>query len=169
MPRQVPFDKWEHEQRRRDPEWDRSKLAFEKAHGPKRKVPLLLDENLEADFIDDVRTVKDFRVTVSNPGLSDQAVWEQARGMKAVLITADADFWDDRRFPLAQSPGVVIISGRSASEKAYTFAVAVVHWDIINIWRKVPFWLQGIKLRATREGVRAKYWDGTSVVLAEPS
>ena len=44
MPRQVPFDEWEQEQRRRDPEWDRSKLAFEKAHGPKRKVPLLLDE-----------------------------------------------------------------------------------------------------------------------------
>jgi hypothetical protein len=43
--------------------------------------------------------------------------------MHAILVTTDGDFWDDRNFPLAWSPGVIIISGQSASEKTYTFAM----------------------------------------------
>jgi predicted nuclease of predicted toxin-antitoxin system len=164
MPRERSFEEWEQEQRERDPGWNRHIRDFEKARGPKRKVPLLLDENLEAEFVDDLRTVKDFRVTVGKPGIDDRALWDQARAMQAILVTTDGDFWDDRNFPLAQSPGVIIISGRSASEKTHTFAMAMVSWDVINTWRKVPGWLLGIKLRATQEDVRGKYWDGTSVV-----
>jgi predicted nuclease of predicted toxin-antitoxin system len=164
MPRERSFEEWEQEQRARDPDWDRRIRDFQRVRGPRRKIPLLLDENLEAEFVDDLRTVRDFRVTVGNPGSDDQALWDQARAMHAILVTTDGDFWDDRNFPLARSPGVIIISGQSASEKTYTFAMAMVSWDVIDGWRKVPNWLRGIKLKATREGVTGKYWDGTSVV-----
>lgn len=164
MPRERSFEEWEQEQRDRDPGWDRFIRDFEKVRGPRRKVRLLLDENLEAEFIAEIRAVGDFRVTVGRPGLKDQALWDQARAMKAILVTTDGDFWDDRKYPLPLSPGVVIVSGQTASEKIYTFAVAMGSWDVTESWRKVPEWMQGIKLRANREGARGKYWDGTSVV-----
>jgi hypothetical protein len=114
---------------------------FEKIQGPKRKVPLLLDENLEAEFVRDLLTVKDFRVAVGTPGTSDDTLWDEARRSKAILVTSDMDFWDDRRFPIAQSPGVIIVAGRSADDKMYSFALAVVSWGIIKHWRILPFWL----------------------------
>jgi Domain of unknown function (DUF5615) len=162
--KQCSFDEWEREQRERDPDWDRYVREFEKIRGPKRKVPLLLDENLEAEFVRDLLTVKDFRVAVGTPGTSDDTLWDEARRSKAILVTSDMDFWDDRRFPIAQSPGVIIVAGRSADDKMYSFAFAVVSWGIIKHWRILPFWLRGIKLKSSREGVVGKYWDGGSVI-----
>ena len=159
------FDEWEREQRERDPDWDRFVREFQKIRGPKRKIPLLLDENMEAEFVCEIRAVKDFRVAVGKPSASDDELWSQARRSEALLVTSDMDFWDDGRFPLAQSPGVIILAGRSAQDKVYSFALAVGRWDIIRSYRILPFWLRGIKLKSSREGVHGKYWDGGSVVL----
>jgi hypothetical protein len=62
------FDEWERKQRELDPDWDRSVRGFLKMRGPKRKVPLLIDENIEAEFVAELQTVKDFRVVVGKPG-----------------------------------------------------------------------------------------------------
>ena len=163
--RYKSVDEWERERREQDPDWDRFVRQFERIRGPKRKVPLLLDENIEAEFVDELRAVKDFRVAVGKPGASDSDLWNEARRSKAVLVTTDRDFWDDRKFPLAQSPGVIIVSGRSADDKLYSFTLAVVRWGIIENWRKVPFWLDGTKLKSSREEVNGKHWDGGLVVL----
>jgi predicted nuclease of predicted toxin-antitoxin system len=164
MPREQAFEGWEQEQRERDPSWDRRMRDFQRVRGPRRKVPLLLDENLEAEIINDLQTIRDFRVTVGSAGAGDPELWDQARTLGAVLVTTDGDFWNDRNYPLAQSPGVIIVSGQTASEKGYAFALAVVRYGVIEHWRKVPGWLRGMKLRATREGIRGKWWDGTSVI-----
>lgn len=62
-------------------------------------MPLLLDENLEAEIIEDLRTVRDFRVSVARPGVTDRALWDQALRTGAILVTGDDDFWDDHRPP----------------------------------------------------------------------
>lgn len=62
---------------------------------------------------------------------------------------------------------MIILVGRSASAKTHAFALAVVSWDIVQTWRKVPLWLRGIKLKASKNGVVGKYWDGGSVVLVQ--
>jgi predicted nuclease of predicted toxin-antitoxin system len=160
------LDEWEREQRKLDPNWDRSVRAFQKMRGPKRKVPLLIDENIEAELIAELQAVKDFRVSVGRPRASDKQLWNEARHTRAILVTADMDFWDDRKFPLAQSPGVIIVSGRSADDKLYSLTLAMVEWDIVENWRRVPFFLDGSKLKSSREEVNGKHWDGTSVVLS---
>ncbi len=152
--KQRSFDEWEREQRERDPDWDRYVREFEKIRGPKRKVPLLLDENLEAEFVRDLLTVKDFRVAVGTPATSDDTLWDEARRSKAILVTSDMDFWDDRKFPIAQSPGVIIVQLRPRG------GLVGHHQALAN----TALLARGIKLKSSREGVVGKYWDGGSVI-----
>src|SRR5262249_8205640 len=163
--RRMTYDEWIQRQRERDPDWDRFVSEFEKVRGPKPKVPLLFDENMEAEVIAELRAVKDFRLNVGKRGSADQSVWNEARRLKAILVTADMDFWEDRKFPLAQSPGVIIVSGGSAQEKVEALAFAVGAWRIVENWRKVPNWLDGTKLKAHKSGLSGKHWDGETVVL----
>lgn len=164
-PSRKSFEEWEAEQRARDPNWDQFVKNFQRVRGPKRKVPLLLDENLEADFVAEIKAVEYLRVSVARAGAPDEAVWQHAMRIKAVLVTADVDFWDDRKFPLQQSPGVIIISGRSAADKVDSLATAFGLWAIAEKWRKVPNWLDGCKIKASRAGIRGKHWDGNTTIV----
>jgi predicted nuclease of predicted toxin-antitoxin system len=163
-PSRKSFEEWEAEQRARDPNWDRFVKAFQQVRGPKRKVPLLMDENLEADFVAEIQAVDYLRVSVGKAGVSDETVWQHARRIKAVLVTADLDFWDDHRFALQQSPGVIIVAGKSAEEKVDSLATAFGLWGIAENWRKVPNWLDGCKIKASRAGITGKHWDGNTTI-----
>ena len=56
-------------------------------------------------------------MAVAAPGTKDPGLWNQARTSGSILITADLGFWNDRQYPLAQSPGLVIVRGRTADDK----------------------------------------------------
>jgi predicted nuclease of predicted toxin-antitoxin system len=40
----------------------------------------------------------------------DEFHYQNARNLKRLLFTRDADFLDDRRYPLRESPGVIVLS-----------------------------------------------------------
>ena len=165
MPHRRPtmaFEEWEAERISADPQWERHLREFSRTKGTHRKVPLLVDENIEAEFVDELRGIRDFRVRTLARRASDEAVWAEARKLRLILVTADPDFWNDHSYPVRDSPGVVIVSGRTYSEKAEAFAVAVVHWAIQWRYRIEPASLGGMKIKATRSGTSAKWWNGNS-------
>jgi len=164
--RKKSYNEWEDEQPRRDPDWDRRVREVAKLPSTKRKVPLLLDENLEAQIVAELSAVRGFRVAVAPGETEDPKLWELARRTKALLVTCDLDFWNDRRYPLAQSPGVIIGRGKTASHKIESLAMAFGSWDIVGTWRRVPWWLEGVKVKASLSEVQANAWrDGVVVTF----
>src|SRR5689334_22422653 len=131
--KRISYEDWIERLRERDPGWDRWVRDFENTRGPKRKVPLLLDENMELEVVAELREVKDFRIIVGRRGASDEIIWSEARRLKAIIVTSDMDFWDDRKYPLPQSPGVLIVSGGSAAKKIEALAFAVGAWASLRI------------------------------------
>jgi hypothetical protein len=162
----TSFEEWEAERVAADPHWGKRVREFSRTSGIPRKVPLLLDANLEVEFADELRGIRDFKVqTMANQSAGDPALWAEARKRGLVLVTADAGFWDDdHKYPIRDSPGLVVVSGRTYSEKAEAFAVAVIHWEIRWRYRIESSSLRGMKIKASRSGTSAKWWDGTRVI-----
>jgi len=166
--KRITLDQWIDQQRAEDPQFDRHADEFARFTGTKRKVPLLLDENLEAEFVAELQSVEFLKVTISRPGISDEAVWAEARKAKQVIVTGDEDFWDGHRFPLAQSPGVIILAGRDAEQRIDSLATAFGVWSIKENWRRAPYFLDGSKLKASSTGVSGKhYFDGQVITSDE--
>jgi predicted nuclease of predicted toxin-antitoxin system len=163
----TTLDEWFEAEKLRDATLDRATNAFMAMSGPRRKVPLLLDENMEADVLAELRGVEYLKVTVGRAGASDEMVWAEAKRTRQVIVTTDNDFWDDHEFPLMQSPGVIIVSGRNADEKIKSLATAFGLWHIDDYWRKAPYFLDGTKMRASGAGISAKLWTGTEVLVDE--
>lgn len=79
-----------------------------------RKWRLYADNNIEAEIVRFLKSEAGFNVlsVADDPGLrhqEDEFHYNKARQLDRYLLTHDDDFWDDRRFPLHQSPGVIII------------------------------------------------------------
>ena len=166
--KQITLEQWIAMQRAEDPQFDRHTDEFSRTTGPKRKVPLLVDENLEAAFVAELRAIDFMKVTVGQSGIPDEAVWATARRSKLVIVTGDEDFWDDRRFPLIQSPGVIIVAGSNAEQRIDSLATAFGIWSIKENWRRAPYFLDGSKLKASSTGVRGKHHlDGQLVISDE--
>jgi predicted nuclease of predicted toxin-antitoxin system len=165
-PKRIALDEWIELQRAEDPRFDRHVEEFLRTRGPKRKVPLLLDENLEAELIAELRSIDFLKVTVSQPGIPDDAVWAEARRSKLVIVTGDEDFWDDHRFPLARSPGVIIVAGRNAEQKSDSLATVFGMWSIQENWRRAPYFLDGCKVKASSSGVSGRlYYEGQVILI----
>ena len=120
----TTLDEWFETEQQRDPGLNRAIGHFMATQGPKRKVPLLLDENMEAEVLAELRGVSYLEVRVGRAGASDEMVWAEARRTRQAIVTTDNDFWDDYDFPLMQSPGLIIVGGRNADEKTKSLATA---------------------------------------------
>jgi predicted nuclease of predicted toxin-antitoxin system len=166
--RRKTFEKWQAEQRARYPGWDRYVRSFETVRGPKRKLPLLLDENLEEALRSELRSVGRFRVIERPPSTDDRALWQDAKKKSAVLVTSDSsDFWNDRKYPVHLSPAILILKGKTAEEKLFAFVLGLLTWRMEQVYRVDPSFMTTLKIKASAEGAPGKYWDGTSVVLVE--
>jgi hypothetical protein len=88
----------------------------------KQKLRLYTDENVPSPVIDAFRSDSSWRKRVSvqtavdagNANRDDEFHFGYCRSHGLVLVTLDADFWDDRAFPLGdRMPGIIIIDARS--------------------------------------------------------
>src|SRR5467141_656077 len=78
-----------------------------------KKPRFLIDEDVDADFASYLRDKNYDAITVVEagmPGAQDETVWQRARRENRILVSRNKKhFWDDRRFPIDQSPGVAIL------------------------------------------------------------
>ena len=81
---------------------------------PKRKVKLFLDRNIPEKLKEAVQASKDFKITgIAGEHDSDEFIWNTAKRQNAILLSLDkGDFWNDKKFPLREAPGVILIASR---------------------------------------------------------
>jgi len=77
---------------------------------------LLADEDVDPELVEPLRRMGWNTKTVHDAGVfgrSDEAVWGAARTEDRVLLTTDRGFLDERRFPIGQGPGLVVLPAAS--------------------------------------------------------
>jgi len=62
---------------------------------------------------------------------------------------------------------LVVVRGRTADDKIAAAARAFGQWDIVEGWRRAPGWLAGLKMKASNQGVQAKWWSGSARVTID--
>lgn len=80
----------------------------------KRKARFLVDENMGNDvavLLRDFGYNTSFVGDVGLIGFPDEAVFAYAWKDKRILLTHDADFLDDKKFPFHRNPGVIVLPG----------------------------------------------------------
>jgi predicted nuclease of predicted toxin-antitoxin system len=167
VPRNIDYDAWVEKKRRLDPNFERRVAESERVTGPKRKVPLLLDQNIESEIVDTLRSLRAyFRVHRLPDGADDDRLWSEARRAKLLLVTADgSDFWRDHTFPIHESPGLVVLKGRTATDKSMAMGRAFANLGIIPIYRREgPGVLDGLKARCGPDGGTARWFQHGEVV-----
>jgi predicted nuclease of predicted toxin-antitoxin system len=99
-------------------------------------------------------------------GHSDEDVFAYAWKSKRIIVTHDADFLDDRRFPPHRNPGIVLVRPGSSGHDNYGLLVclekATLMAGVHAPWfegRKLDFSSTDL-LTITRQGTRQKYlWE----------
>jgi predicted nuclease of predicted toxin-antitoxin system len=127
----------------------------------RRKWRLYADNNIEKEIAHYLKEQAGFDVLTvcDDPKLQhrdDEFHYERARQLGRYLLTHDDDFWDDRRFPLRQSPGVIIIP---KNEEGMTRLFPVLLRKIIERDYNIdngPRHLGGTKVRMTWDGMTHK-------------
>lgn len=123
------------------------------------KWRLYADHNIEREIVQYLR--EDARMDVlwvqEEPKLRQQQDdifhYHEARRLRRYLLTYDQDFWDDARFPLNQSPGVIIlVRGSEAKYLVHVFEKLLTGFGEV-------IYLDAMKIRLTAEGFTIKFVD----------
>jgi predicted nuclease of predicted toxin-antitoxin system len=140
------------------------------APAPKRKVRVYYDRDIPAEIVratrEDERDVARV-VGVAAANMDDAAVWRAAIEADAQLVTHDDGFWNDRKYPLRDSPGVIIVKGRTSGEVLEAMERFTAGTDVVGTERELPGFLRGTKVRATRNGFTIKFITEDSDVVQE--
>lgn len=135
----------------------------------RKKWRLYADNNVEREITDYLKEDAGFDVLAvgEDPKLQhreDEFHYQKARQLGRYLLAHDDDFWDDRRFPLRHSPGVIIIP---KNQHSMTKQFPVLLRKIVEIDYNIdngPRHLGGMKIRMTWDGMayKAGLSDGTT-------
>ena len=79
-------------------------------------VPREIIEHLRAQEFDVLWIAEDEKLRRER---DDKFHYHEARKRGRILLTCDADFWNDRKFPLKDSPGVLILDTPERSVMKY--------------------------------------------------
>jgi len=130
---------------------------------PTKKLKLYADASVPVPIIKELRGAKIPVQSALEEGLSnldDQAIIATAKKQGKVLLTMDADFWDDREFPLHQAHGIIFVDVSPSDIEGILAAVGLLYRCFAE---RYPLdWWQGMKARATPESFVLKIhtWEG---------
>jgi len=125
-------------------------------HPLKRKIRVFIDASLPEKFVNEINNHNVFKLVGRARNEEDLKVYAQAKRLKALLLTSDMDFWNDKIFPLSQSSGVIIIRGNNLEDIDYCFGWFLANFGIIDAIRKIPTYSEGMKFKISREGIIIK-------------
>jgi predicted nuclease of predicted toxin-antitoxin system len=125
-----------------DPDLKKGVKDLSKITPPKRKVKLFLDRNIPGKLKEAVKASKDFRITgIAGEHDSDEFIWNTAKSQNAIILSLDkGDFWNDKKFPLREAPGVILIASREQSVDVHLNALNrfLFGIDIVGSIRMYP-------------------------------
>ena len=129
----------------------------------KYKWRLYADNDVEREIVDHLRrSTMDVLWVAEDPELrrqqDDRFHYQKAKQLGRYLLTKDQDFWDDRKHPLAASPGVLIISANDIDVAKYLPVVLQKVIDSVNPLAEA-LTLEGIKIRMGSDSFAIKGID----------
>lgn len=135
-----------------------------------KKARFLLDENLDGEPAAEMRSEGWNTKTAQEAGLihrSDEDVVAYAWRHNRILITTDADFSDERRFPPNRNPGIVIVpSGHDGVAAIATILPLVGDYrelyrgDVIQVDRGGTISIRSTKHDGSRKTTRYRFSRG---------
>jgi len=136
---------------------------------PKSKIRIFLDKNLPIEVIEEFKELKDiFKITgIASKGEDDRSIFNKARKLKALIITRDLEFWDDKKFPIKDSPGTIIVKGNNPERVSRSLGLFFENLDIIDAIRKIPDWATSTKWKISLSGYIQKILTRESNVEIE--
>jgi len=140
--------------------WDES---LEMPPGPHKKLKLLADANIPKPLVDELRAYGvsvDYVLELGIASHPDENVRQLARRLGKVILTMDADFWNDRKHHLRKSPGIIfvnippdqVVKAINGLARFYALFASTYPLD----------WWYETKVRVTENGfvIRSPTWDG---------
>jgi predicted nuclease of predicted toxin-antitoxin system len=130
----------------------------------KYKWRIYADKNVERNVVQDLRRAGVDVLWVSeetslSKQIDDSFHYQEARKRQRYLLTHDEDFWDDSKYPLHLSPGVIILSHTPEPDLGAL---------LVRLLRKLlvdynplsePLYLDGIKVKLSSEGITLRVLD----------
>ena len=128
----------------------------------KYKWRLYADHNIEKELVDYLRSSGfDVLWVIEDKYLEQQKDdsfhYQMARKRRMYLLTKDKDFWDDRIYPIQNSPGVIILTTTDISVSKY-FPLILRNW-VRDYSDPEPAYLYGLKIKIGAEEVIVKWID----------
>jgi len=130
---------------------------------PTKKLKLFADAGVPATMVKELRNAGISVESASDRGLSnadDQTVLGVARKQGKVLLTMDADFWNETKFPVHQVHGIIFVDVSPSDIDDALQALGLLYGCFAE---KYPLdWWQGMKARATPQGfiLKIRTWEG---------
>ncbi len=151
---------------RNDPGFKKGFKEFSKITPSKRKVKLFLDRNIPEELKEGLKAYNPLKVIgIAGENDSDEFIWETAQHQNAIIISLDkGDFWNDNKFPLRESPGVILLASREQSIDVQIRALGLFLRIVIRGIRMHPDFLKKSKFRISTSGFIQKLITHTGSV-----
>ena len=130
----------------------------------KYKWRIYADKNIERSVVEDLRKAGMDVLWVGEETLlsnqtDDLFHYEEARKRQSYLLTHDKDFWDDLKYPLHRSPGVIILS-HTPEPGLGALLVRLLRKLLVDYNPlSEPLYLDSIKVKLSAEGITIHMLD----------
>jgi predicted nuclease of predicted toxin-antitoxin system len=144
-----------------DPDLNKGTKEWTRFTQPKRKVKLFLDRNIPKELTDAIEASPHFKITgIAREHDSDEFIWDTAKRQNAIILSLDkGDFWNDTKFPLRESPGLILLASREQKVDVYIEALNLFLFgiDFVGGIRVYPDLLTRSKYRISMTGFVLKF------------
>jgi len=161
----MKFNEFLESLRKEDPEFDKwFKENWITWTPPKRKVKIFLDRNLPQELKNEIISYPKFKAfeEVQSTRRSDEDIYSYCYRNNFLILTLDKDFWNDKRFPLVKSPGLILIASSpilSVNDCIRSLALFLTYFDLIGGIRRFPDFAKRMKFKVSLKGFVLKFID----------
>lgn len=163
MPERCDYDEWLARYPERAPGSDGLPVR-----STRRKVRIFLDEDVDG-LVASLAGRSRLRVAMRCPkAASDERVWQIAQQRNLAIVTGNThDFCNERRFPLARSPGVVALGGTNLTERLRSLDHIVRKSWLLEDVGAHPLAPRYTRTRAFPDGstIMTEFWDATNQII----